>query len=305
MNKVIRIGSRDSQLATWQAKEVQAQLLAKNIQSEIIFIKSIGDLVQDKPLNQIGTVGVFTKALDDALLNNEIDIAVHSCKDLPSQLHDDIQFCAFLEREEHSDLIVSNTEIDFFENKDFDGTIATGSVRRKAQLLAQFPKATVVDLRGNVPTRLQKLKDSNWSGAVFANAGLKRLGIEPSFYKKASFMISAPAQGVVAVVCRKGEEEFMNACQQINHKETEVTTLIERKFLHLMEGGCISPIGGFAQFVGEQIQMTVSILSTDGKEKVEFTEVVSKEQASELAQLVYEKAVSLGAKEMINSIENS
>lgn len=305
MNKVIRIGSRDSELATWQAKEVQAQLLAKNIQSEIIFIKSIGDLVQDKPLNQIGTVGVFTKALDDALLNNEIDIAVHSCKDLPSQLHDDIQFCAFLEREEYSDVLVSNHALNFLEDKNFSGTIATGSVRRKAQLLAQFPNANIVGLRGNVPTRLQKLRESNWSGAVFANAGLKRLGIEPTFYQKATFMVPAPAQGVVAVVCRAEDAESFQLSHQINHKETEVTTLIERKFLHLMEGGCISPIGGIARLEGENVCMTVSILSTDGKEKVEFTEVASIEQADKLAQLVYEKAVSLGAKEIINSIENS
>lgn len=305
MSKTIRIGSRDSELATWQAKEVQAQLLAKNIPSEIIFMKSIGDLVQDKPLNQIGTVGIFTKALDNALLNNEIDIAVHSCKDLPSQLHDDIQFCAFLKREENSDVIVSNTNIDFLENKEFSGTIATGSVRRKAQLLAQFPNANIVGLRGNVPTRLNKLKESNWSGAVFANAGLKRLGIKPRFYQKATFMIPAPAQGVVAVVCRANDQESFKLCNQINHEDTELTTLIERKFLHLMEGGCISPIGGVVKLDKEKIKMTISVLSTNGTKQVKVTEEVNRNQANELAQLVYKKAVSLGAKEIINTIENS
>ena len=302
MPTLVRIGSRDSALATWQAKEVQRQLSAHNIQSEIIFIKSIGDLVQDKPLQSIGTVGVFTKALDDALLNNEIDIAVHSCKDLPSVVHPELQLCAYLERENSNDVLVSNSEINFLEDKEFTGTIATGSVRRKAQLLAQFPKATVVGLRGNVPTRLQKLNDSEWSGAVFAQAGLSRLGIQPEFSKPLTFMVPAPAQGVVAVACRKNDEEIFAKCNVINHEPTKRTTVIEREFLHLLEGGCISPIGANAKLLNDKIEFTISVLSTNGDQKVEFTDEFELNDEN-IAQKTFEKAKQLGAKKLIEEIE--
>lgn len=305
MAKQIRIGSRDSQLATWQAKEVQKQLAKHNISSKIIFIKSVGDLVQDKALHSLGTVGVFTKALDDALLDNRIDIAVHSCKDLPSTLHPDLQLCAVLPRENSADVLVSNRKIDFLDHKNFTGTIATGSVRRKAQLLARFPNATIVGLRGNVPTRLQKLRQSNWDGAVFALAGLKRLEITPEFMKELHFMVPAPAQGVVAVACRSNDQNIISICKNINHLQTQITTEIERKFLHLMEGGCISPIGAHANIKENEIAIAVSILSTDGSEKVEFTDRYPKNKKEIIAQKVYEKAKQLGAKQLIDKIEDN
>ena len=305
MAKTIRIGSRDSKLATWQAKEVQKQLAKHNISSEIIFIKSIGDLVQDKPLQSLGTVGVFTKALDDALLNHTIDIAVHSCKDLPSKMHPELRLCAYLEREDSSDVLVSNNPIDLLENKEFTGTIATGSVRRKAQLLAYLPKANVVGLRGNVPTRLNKLKENNWDGAVFALAGLKRLGIEPEHMTKLNFLVPAPAQGVVAIACRKEEENIVVACKKINHQQSQLTTEIERQFLHLMEGGCISPIGANAIIHNEKIKFTISVLSTDGSKKIEFTDQYQLNEKDTVAQKTFEKAKQFGAKELIEEIENN
>ena len=303
MAKLIRIGSRDSKLATWQAKQVQTQLAACNIPSEIHFIKSIGDLVQDKPLQNLGTVGVFTKALDDALLNNEIDIAVHSCKDLPSKMYTGLQLCAFLERENSADVLVSNREIDFLDKQNFSGTIATGSVRRKAQLLAHFPNANIVGLRGNVPTRLQKLKDNNWYGAVFALAGLKRLGIKPNYMAELNFMVPAPAQGVVAVACRADEEDIKTICAQINHTPTQITTEIEREFLSLLEGGCISPIGAKAKLVNNEIECSVSVLNTNGTKKVEFTDRFSASEKQEIAQKLFAKAKQLGAKQLIEEIE--
>lgn len=303
MAKTIRIGSRDSQLATWQAEEVQQKLHKKGISSEIRFIKSKGDLIQNQPLHTIGTVGLFTKALDDALLNNEIDIAVHSCKDLPSSLHEKLGFFAFLEREIPFDVIVGKRAIDFFDDPDFSGTIATGSVRRKAQILAQFPHANVVGLRGNVPTRLQKLKESNWDGAVFAYAGLKRLGIEPEFFKQADFMVPAPAQGVVVAVGRKEDQELLQKVGMINHRETEVTTKIERNFLRLMEGGCISPIGAYAKMKGEEVVFQISVLSPDGTEQIHLTEVHPVSDGNSIAEIAFENAVKAGAKDIIDRIE--
>lgn len=305
MKKEICIGSRDSALAQWQAYEVQKLLLENQTKSKIEWIKSIGDLVQDKPLQNIGTVGVFTKALDDALLDGRIDIAVHSCKDLPSVLHPELTICAYLPREDFSDVIVGNSEINFFDEANFSGTIATGSVRRKAQILAKFPKANVVGLRGNVPTRLQKLKDNGWDGAVFAWAGLKRLQIEPEFYEKANFMVPAPAQGVVAVVCRKADAEVIAACKNISHEPTAITTQIEREFLRLMEGGCISPIGANAVIEGEEIKFTISVLNTNGSKSIQFTEVHPKENWKKIAQAAFVRASAEGATEIIKEIEEN
>jgi len=305
MNKPFIIGSRDSALAQWQARQVQTNLKQSVLQTNIKWIKSIGDLVQNQPLHTIGTVGVFTKALDDALLNNEIDMAVHSCKDLPSQLHPELRICAYLPREDSADVIVGNGRLDFLSDSEFSGTIATGSVRRKAQILAKFPKATVVGLRGNVPTRLQKLKESNWHGAVFALAGLKRLSLSPTFLQKAEFMVPAPAQGVVAIVCRKNDERVVKACQTINHRSTEVTTNIERKFLRLMEGGCISPIGAHAVIRGEHVEVSISVLHTDGTEKIEFSNTYSSSAVEHIADDMFEKAKQKGAVTLIEKIERS
>ncbi len=305
MQDKIRIGSRDSALAQWQAFETSKQLHRFIDQTEIVWIKSIGDLVQDKPLNQLGVSGVFTKALDEALLDHRIDIAVHSCKDLPSVLHPDLIICAYLEREESEDVIVSNGPIDWLNDQAFNGVIATGSVRRKAQILATYPNARVVGLRGNVPTRLQKLKNSNWDGAVFAKAGLLRLGISPT-YTTVFQCTPAPAQGVVAVVCRKDDLTTFNTLQNINHKATEKTTIIEREFLRLIEGGCISPIGAHAKQDRDKITFSINVLSPDGTDVIAFEDTWLEHEKTtlEIANAAFGKAVGLGAKEIIANIED-
>jgi len=305
MSTKIRIGSRDSDLAKWQAKEVQSQLTQNKIESDIIWIKSQGDLIQDIPLHTIGTVGVFTKALDDALLAGEIDIAVHSCKDLPSTLHPNLKIFAYLKREDARDLLVSNHVIEFIDDANFSGTIATGSVRRRAQILASYPNATVVGLRGNVPTRLKKLKNSDWDGAVFAYAGLKRLGIEPEHKAFLDKLVPAPAQGVVAIVGRSSDKMIENQVRQINDDSTQKTTIAERTFLRLMEGGCISPIGAHAILVNENIQLKVSVLSTNGDQKIEFEESHDDKNPEEVATSVFKQAKQLGAVTLIQEIEKN
>ncbi len=304
-NKIVKIGSRDSELATWQAKEVQTRLASKHISSEIVFIKSHGDLVQDKPLSELGTVGVFTKVLDDALLAGEIDIAVHSCKDLPTQLPTGICLASFLEREDHRDVLVSNQAMDFSANRTMEYIFATGSVRRKAQLLAQFPNATVVGLRGNVPTRLQKLKNNTWHAAVFALAGLKRLAISPQYMYIADFMVSAPAQGIVAIACREEDEQVYEHLRLINQSTSERAAQIEREFLQLMEGGCISPIGAYASILEDSIDFTCSVLSVDGKESVSVHINHPLEEWQNIAQIAFEQACKEGAKSIIDQIEHN
>jgi len=304
MSEVIRIGSRDSALATWQAEEVQRLLAQQKIRSEIVFIKSHGDLNQTQPLHSIGITGLFTKALDDALLNQEIDIAVHSCKDLPTVLHEDLILVAFLEREDPRDAIVGSHQVDFLDNREYKGTVATGSVRRKAQLLAHFPDLRVVGLRGNVPTRLQKLKGGDWDGAIFASAGLKRLNIEPEHIAYPNFMVPAPAQGVVAVACRKADTSIQEILTTVNDSKSQLTTTIERDFLRLMEGGCITPIGAFAQITEQEtVALKIAVHSPDGKDAVEFNITKNISEAEQLGQEAYKLAVEKGAKLIIEKAD--
>ncbi|MDO9261960.1 MAG: hydroxymethylbilane synthase, partial [Flavobacteriaceae bacterium] len=168
MRKIIRIGTRSSELALWQANLVAKQLKNKGYQSEIIEINSKGDIVLDKPLYRLGVVGVFTRNLDIAMLKGEIDIAVHSLKDVPTDLPDGIVQAAVLERANYHDILVYKNDTNFLNDE--NAILATGSLRRKAQWLNKYPTHSVVDLRGNVNTRLQKLQDNLWNGAIFAAA---------------------------------------------------------------------------------------------------------------------------------------
>ena len=178
--KVIRIGTRDSELALWQAHTVEKKLNDLGYKTEIIAVKSEGDIILDKPLYELGITGIFTKTLDVAMISGQVDIAVHSMKDVPTALPQGIVQAAVLERANTLDILVHKGNLDFLEGS---GTIATGSLRRQAQWLNKYPNHQVVDLRGNVNTRMQKLQDNDWSGAVFAAAGLDHQFKTNGFYQ--------------------------------------------------------------------------------------------------------------------------
>lgn len=228
MSKLIRIGTRDSELALWQAKTVQQQLEQLGHKTVLVPVKSTGDLVLDKPLYELGITGVFTKTLDIAMLNGDIDIAVHSLKDVPTILPNGIVQAAVLKRGNTKDLLVFKNNEEFLSQR--EGVIATGSLRRRAQWLNRYPTHNVVDLRGNVNLRLQKLENNDWNGAIFAAAGLGRLGIRPETSINLDWMTPAPAQGAIMVVALDDDEETKTICQQINHEDTEICTTIERQF---------------------------------------------------------------------------
>lgn len=177
VNKTIKIGTRDSELALWQAKTVEKLLNDLGYKTQIIAVKSDGDLLLDKPLYELGITGIFTKTLDIAMINGQIDIAVHSMKDVPTALPQGIVQAAVLERANAVDILVHKGNLDFLET---EGTIATGSLRRQAMWLNKYPNHKVIDLRGNVNTRIQKLQDNDWNGAVFAAAGLERINLKPN-----------------------------------------------------------------------------------------------------------------------------
>ncbi len=271
MKKIIRIGTRDSELALWQANTVKSQLEKLGYSTELIPVKSEGDLVLDVPLYEMGITGIFTKTLDVAMIKGVVDIAVHSMKDVPTQLPNGILQTAVLERASSDDILVTNGEINFEK----PATIATGSLRRQAQWLHRYPNHTVVDLRGNVNTRLQKLKDNNWEGAIFAKAGLQRINLLPKNFIELDWMLPAPAQGAMVVVALEKDEFSIEATSKLNHSTSEICTHIEREFLRTLEGGCTAPIGAFAEIIDEEILFKGCLFSLDGETKIEIDKTVS------------------------------
>ncbi|TCP24616.1 hydroxymethylbilane synthase [Tenacibaculum skagerrakense] len=274
MQKIIRIGTRDSELALWQAKKVQSLLEELEYTTQIVPIKSTGDIVLDKPLYELGVTGIFTKNLDIAMLNGDIDIAVHSMKDVPTVLPEGIVQAAVLKRANYNDILVLKDNEEFMAQP--EGVIATSSLRRKAQWLNRYPTHKVEDLRGNVNTRLQKVIDNEWNGAIFAAAGLERIGKRPSGAVNLSWMIPAPAQGAIMITALAEDDFSLDACNQLNDVDTETCTTIEREFLNRLEGGCTAPIGALAYIneVDKELVFKGVLLSRDGKKKIEVSKKV-------------------------------
>lgn len=270
MQKIIRIGTRESQLAVWQANEVKRLLEIEGFASELVYIKSEGDIDLQTPLYEMGVQGVFTRSLDVALLNNKIDIAVHSMKDVPTVLPVGLIQAAVLERASQKDLFVYKNDLSFLDDFASSAVIATSSIRRKAQWLNRYPNHTIENIRGNVNTRLQKLKEQNWDGAIFAAAGLERIGVRPEKAINLDWMLPAPAQGAIMIVSRKNDVLTLEATATINNPTTANCTKIERDFLRTLLGGCSTPISAFAEIKNEQLFFKGSILSLDGKEKAEI-----------------------------------
>ncbi|MBB1284862.1 hydroxymethylbilane synthase [Flavisolibacter sp. BT320] len=266
----LRIGTRDSQLAVWQATLVQGLLKEAGVPSELVYMKSEGDIDTVTPLYALGVTGVFTKTLDAALLNNRIDIAVHSMKDVPTQLAQGIQQAAVLKRASHKDILVYKDGIDFLEDPDSVSTIATGSIRRVAQWLHRFPHHHTENLRGNVNTRLRKLAESNWNGAIFAAAGLERINLRPEQSIDLDWMLPAPSQGAIMVVCREGDDYAFNSCQSFNDEATALCTKLEKDFLRVLMGGCSTPISALAEVKGDAISFRGNICSPDGSDLIEL-----------------------------------
>lgn len=295
--KIIRIGTRSSELALWQANTVAKQLEYLGYATEIVKIDSFGDVVLDKPLYELGITGVFTKNLDIALLNNKIDIAVHSSKDVPTKLPKGIVQAAFLRRGNANDVLVLKNDESFFENP--TATIATGSLRRKAQWLHRYPNHKIVGLRGNVNTRLQKLKNNNWDGAIFAAAGLKRLNLLPKNFLNLDWMIPAPAQGAVMVVTLETKTELLEICKEINDAETETCVTVERQFLQVLEGGCTAPIGALAKIKNDIIDFKGVLFSYDGSQKIEYVKTLPVTKADNLGEMAANYILERGGKKIM------
>jgi hydroxymethylbilane synthase len=300
--RTIKIGTRSSELALWQANTVAGQLEHLGYNTEIVKIDSLGDIVLDKPLYELGITGVFTKNLDIALLNNKIDIAVHSFKDVPTKLPKGIVQAAILKRGDFNDVLVIKEDENFFTHE--SATIATGSLRRKAQWLYRYPNHTITGLRGNVNTRLQKLNENDWDGAIFAAAGLKRLKLLPPKEKhiKLDWMIPAPAQGAVMVAALENDQELLEICKEINDENTAICVGIERKFLQVLEGGCTAPIGALAMIWDDVVKFKGVLHSPDGKNKIEFYKESPVNNISDLGEYAANYILERGGKKLMREL---
>ena len=302
LKQTIKIGTRDSELALWQAHTVEKLLIDLGYKTEIVAVKSQGDLVLDKPLYELGITGIFTKTLDIAMINGEIDIAVHSMKDVPTALPNGIMQGAVLKRANFNDILVYNNNLDFLNSQ---GTIATGSLRRQAMWLNKYPNHNVVDLRGNVNTRMQKLKNNDWNGAVFAAAGLERINLKPDAFINLDWMIPAPAQGAMVVHAMQNDEFCINAVAELNDLETDICTYIERQFLRTLEGGCTAPIGALATFNDDEISFKGILLSIDGKQKMEVEKIVPIQEWKKLGYHLAQEILNNGGIELMRNTKDN
>lgn len=242
---------------------------------KLIPLKTLGDIDLVRPIYAMGVQGVFTKELDSALLNHQADLAVHSMKDVPTILPIELVIAAVLKRGSNEDILVHREGFD--PAKKENAVIATSSIRRKSQWLSRYPTHTIANVRGNVGTRLKKFEEEGWDGIIFAKAGLERLKLLPQHFTVLDWMLSAPSQGAIAVICRAQDESVYKACREINHEPSEIRVSVERDFLYHLEGGCSVPISALATIEsrsplersgGEVIHFRGLISSLDGKQEI-------------------------------------
>lgn len=299
--KSIRIGTRNSALALWQAREVARHLQNSNHLTEIVPIISSGDKNLTQPLYSLGITGVFTRDLDVALLNDEIDIAVHSLKDVPTQLPENIELIAHLERDFPQDVLIRKESA---KNKELhELKLATSSLRRRAFWLKNFPTAEFSDIRGNIQTRLKKLEEGDFDATILSLAGIKRMKMDID-YEMLPFLIPAASQGVIAVAGHSDKKEINEILGSINHRPTQICVEMERNFLSTLEGGCTAPIGAFAEIFNDQIRFKAALCSLDGKNSIATDEnfVYNEEEnfGEKFARIVLEN----GGKELMAEIKS-
>jgi len=306
--KTIRIGTRGSKLALWQANHVAACLEQARLPTEIVVITTTGDLIQDRSLDKIGSKGVFTEELEQSLRSGHIDIAVHSAKDVQSTIPDDLELLAFMKREKVNDVIVSyHADLDLRRH---DLVLGTSSTRRKAMLKRYYPYATTAEARGNLQTRLRKLEEGQYHGLVLAYAGVHRMNYHSliRYILPETQFIPATGQGSVAIECaRNMEPELKFDLRRIlDHKPTHLCLLAERAFLRTMEGGCSIPSFALAKLHPDGfLQLNGGIISLDGQKYIEEKIIASDaRQAEAMGIKVAENVLSRGGRQILDDIRN-
>ena len=305
MKAILKIGTRQSLLALWQSNHIAACLRKQYPECEVVLKKIVtkGDRILDVPLAQIGGKGLFTKEIEEDLLSGEVDLAVHSLKDMPTVLPEGLCLTAITERANVGDAFVSN-DYACFEELPLGAVVGTSSLRRKAQLLAARPDLTIRDLRGNVDTRLRKLDEGLYDAVILAAAGLERLGhgdrikaIIPS-----DVCLPAVGQGALAIECRTDDAEVRQMLDFLNDQPTVYATAAERAFLGLLEGGCQVPIGVHADVDGEQIKIEAIIAALDGSNVLRDTIEGAAVDAVALGQELGKKMLANGGQKILAAI---
>jgi hydroxymethylbilane synthase len=299
-----RIGTRGSALAIWQTEQVRVRLRARGFETERVEIKTTGDLAKDVPLSQIGSRALFTKQIDDALLEGRIDLAVHSLKDLPTELPAGLSLGAVGEREDPRDALVGRGQISWSRLPP-GATIGTSSLRRRAQLLRARPDLRIVDLRGNVETRIAKLDaHPDWTAIVLATAGLVRLQLGHRIGERLDpeLMLPAPGQGALAVTVRSNDAGPYSAAREaLHHLPTAVTVAAERAFLRRLEGGCQVPVAAYAELDGghqSSLRLRGRVIALGGETSVEGHEegeAPDDVSAAEIGTRLAERLLQMGA----------
>ena len=306
MKKRLIIGSRSSDLALWQTNFVKREIEKNNPHIEVVtkLVSTKGDKVLDVALSKIGDKGLFTKELELELLHQNIDIAVHSLKDLQTAIPEGLKLAAVTKRHDVEDVLIAKIHGTTIKTLRNGAVVATGSLRRRSQLNYIRPDITVVDLRGNVPTRVQKFIDSDWDAIILARAGIERLKMSKhvSSYIDIDEMVPAVGQGALGIEIKEDNRFADDIIQSIHDEKTFLAVSAERSFLRTLEGGCQVPIGAFAEIKSNGLYLTGMVGSVDGK--IQFKRKIrgSKEDPEETGQVLANILLDAGAKEILDEI---
>jgi hydroxymethylbilane synthase len=307
MNKTIRIGTRASKLALWQANHVAEMIKPSGYQTEIIPMETRGDKMLNVSIAKIGSKGVFTEEIEEKLLDGSIDIAVHSAKDLSSELADELELIAFTEREAANDVVLSLKP--GFDIRKAGVVLGTSSTRRVAFIKHFFPEAKTVSVRGNLQTRVEKLRAGECDALVLAYAGVHRMGFDDLITEKieTSYFVPPVGQGSIAIECHKklSFDKKNVITHWVNHSQTEDCVRAERAFLKTLEGGCSIPSFGYAWLEGNIITLKAGIISLDGKQVIKVKRSASVEDGKELGKSIATEVLANGGAEILNSIKNA
>ncbi|MGH9679450.1 MAG: hydroxymethylbilane synthase [Candidatus Acidiferrales bacterium] len=298
--KALRIGTRGSALALWQAKSVADALRETGVETELVIIKTSGDKFQQTSFSQLGGKGVFIKELEDALLDLRVDLAVHSMKDLPTEMPEGLTIGAVCRRADVRDALLSSPGATL-ESLPKGARVGTSSLRRQAQLLHLRNDLRMMELRGNVDTRIEKLKRGDYDAILLAKAGLDRLGLSAHISQVLSHEVSLPAagQGAIGIEVRRNDAETLRVLAGLNHEDTLNSVLAERAALAGLGGGCQVPIGAWGRLESGKLKLEVAVLTPDGSERIAESDVDAPENAEALGARIAQKLRERGASALL------
>lgn len=303
--KTLKIATRQSPLALWQAEHIRFRLnaLYPDLTVELVKFVTQGDKILDTPLAKIGGKGLFVKELEAALLDGRADLAVHSIKDVPMHLPDGLTLAVICEREDPLDAFVSN-HFSHFDELPQGAKVGTSSLRRKSQILQLRPDLNIIDLRGNVGTRLAKLDDGLYDAIILASAGLKRLGLAERIRHCLTPVLSLPAvgQGALGLECRADDQDILKLIQPLQHDATSICVRAERAFNAYLEGGCQVPIAGYATLTDQQLHIEGRVGSPDGKTLLKHQLTGQADDAEQLGEQLAQRLLEQGAGELLKAL---